>query len=367
MHVSSPLRAGLALASLVCLPLFPASAQDSKSTLDAETVPPALAEKPWTFDGAEAQSAYKESIQQALRDKKFQELEDLAAELRAGQGLRFTDGRWKLAAFYDTTSKEKDILERLALLDEWKKAMPKSIAEPVARANLMTDYAWVARGSGYANTVTEIGWKLMHERLETAREVLLETKERSSVDPQWYATMQWVALAQAWPRADFDALCEEAVKRHPAYTVLYAQRYNYLLPKWHGNPGEAAAYAKKVAQDVGAETYTRIIWTWEFGHLNAYYADPGADKELLWKGWEEMMARYPDSSWNLNAYAFFAVAARDKERAKGIFEKIDKKWTPGIWEDWKQFDRSKDWANGVDRKKKKKEADKAEDAGTAQP
>jgi len=42
-------------------------------------------------------------------------------------------------------------------IDEWEKQHPNSITTPVLRIDFLTRYAWQARGSGFANTVTEDG------------------------------------------------------------------------------------------------------------------------------------------------------------------------------------------------------------------
>ena len=50
----------------------------------------------------------------------------------------------------------------------WEAAFPESPIRPVAEPSAWIDYAWQARGSGWARTVTDEGWQRFAERLATS-------------------------------------------------------------------------------------------------------------------------------------------------------------------------------------------------------
>lgn len=59
------------------------------------------------------------------------------------------------------------------------------------------------------------------------------------------------------------------------------------------------------------------------------------DTEVSWplmkKGFEDMMARYPHSAWNLNAFAGFACLAGDTETLRSLSPKIGAFLMPRAW------------------------------------
>src|SRR5205085_1588049 len=82
------------------------------------------------------------------------------------------------------------------LLPDFEKAFPKSSAPFVLAGNVCTQYAWDARGGGWANTVTPEGWKLFHERLEMASVFLEKGYQLDPADPAAATAMLHVELGQ---------------------------------------------------------------------------------------------------------------------------------------------------------------------------
>jgi hypothetical protein len=193
--------------------------------------------------------------------------------------------------------------------------------------------------------VSEDGWKLFGERLEQARQVLMEAKERGVQDPCWYTNLLTVAMGQSWGREDYDPVFEKAVAAHPEFYELYAQRDLYLQPKWNGEPGESAKFQQSVGKEKGAEIYVRLIWFRQSGDLKKYLRAPDKDWKFIKQGWDAMMAKYPDSNYNLNAYAKWAVARGDRARAKELLDKIGDHYHPSVWKDVEKFGNAVGWAN----------------------
>ena len=57
-------------------------------------------------------------------------------------------------------------------LKQWVQTRRDSVTAPIALGNAYLNYAYLARGGGYANTVTDEGWRLFAERVQLARETL---------------------------------------------------------------------------------------------------------------------------------------------------------------------------------------------------
>jgi hypothetical protein len=125
-------------------------------------------------DGPEQRRRYSESVQRIVVEEKFEMLEKMGASLREKREL-FSEGLPKLDRFDNvlgwpgTKASEEEWAARLALLDRWRAAVPNSVIEPIARGRYFIQYAWNARGTGWANTVSEANWKLFAARLQQAR------------------------------------------------------------------------------------------------------------------------------------------------------------------------------------------------------
>jgi len=114
-------------------------------------------------------------------------------------------------------------------------------------------FAWRARGGDYANKVSQENWKLFYERLHEGYKALTTAAIRSGQRcPAWYSVMQQIALGLGWPRETYDALFAEAVKYERTWYDYYRQKAIYLLPQWHGQPGELADYVNSFAQDANS-------------------------------------------------------------------------------------------------------------------
>ncbi len=152
-------------------------------------------------DGPAAREVVAKAASAAFQAGDYPQLEKTADDLRKTKA-RFPEGVWKLPSFYDGLDPQAhganppDWKGWFAKLDAWKAAFPDSPTQPVARAEALVNYGWEARGSGYANTVTSEGWKLLAERLAQARGVLEEAEKLPVRDPHWYCIMQAVAIGR---------------------------------------------------------------------------------------------------------------------------------------------------------------------------
>src|SRR6267154_1633155 len=101
-----------------------------------------------------------------LKEEKFVELDCLADRARSGKE-RLPGGLWKIhllylglryPVLYPVHATQEDWTGHIQLLQRWVKARPESITAHVALALACLGYASDARGTGYANTVSESGW-----------------------------------------------------------------------------------------------------------------------------------------------------------------------------------------------------------------
>ncbi len=287
--------------------------------------------------------SFRMDTRQAYNNRRFDELEHKADELNASRAV-FSNGSWKIHQFHDALGCRDDEPESMWQLHdtihrEWIAAYPDSITARVAYADFFVDYAWHARGTGYANTVSQEGWKLMDERLAKARDILAAARALPMKDAVWWSVSLSVALGQGWSRDDYDALMKDAKSYSPVYWSCDISRAYSLLPRWHGEPGDWEDYALQASRaenGLGAEIYARIVM-----NLAGYYDNVFEETKASWPktrdGLEAMRKKYPDFHEVANWAAKLAVLAKDYPEASRMFALLGDSYDPDVWQDAQQF------------------------------
>ncbi len=176
--------------------------------------------------------AERERCLTALAAGDFEDLEARVAALRAA-GRRPGDFALLLDLAVDELS-AGDSDQVGPRLEAWCEARPASAVAHLVRGDFMISWAWEARGSGYANTVTEEGWRLFRARLGQARRDL----ERAvTLDPKLataHARLITVGMGQQLEPAEEKAFFDAAVAADPTYVDAYVRRLTAIMPKWGG-------------------------------------------------------------------------------------------------------------------------------------
>lgn len=274
------------------------------------------------------------------------DLRALAAQSDAyvSSGARTSSGLWVSGLFLGgvqqaiidpepTDSAGWDALERR--VKQWAKDAPQSPLAHLMVAETISQRAWSIRGRGFAHTVAPDAWAPFREHLTRARKYLVSKEKVASGHPQYYATLvvfdTVLSLGDAQVRKDFDA----GVRRYPNYYPLYFAMLNYLMPKWHGGPGEIETFAKAAVEATrdleGEGMYARIYWfAAQNGYDDTLFVASFARWDRMRAGFEDVIARYPDQ-WNLQNYAHFACEAGDAETVAKLLPRL-KSPIPQAWQ-----------------------------------
>jgi hypothetical protein len=116
------------------------------------------------------------------------------------------------------------------------------------RGGYYIQYAWDARGGGWASTVTDEQWRLMKERLGIARESL----ERSWTMKPLLDTalrMQWVELGDSRGRKEMERWYKNAIELDPGNYQARMNKLNWIHEKWHGSVKEMLDFGKECLTD----------------------------------------------------------------------------------------------------------------------
>jgi hypothetical protein len=337
------------------LPAPPANTLPSppKSTLPAARNDALSSEDSSADEQEESVSAkqLREHVADLLHRGDFAEIDRIADRIHQ-EKTRLPGGGWLISAVTQGLETPKDSTkeEQVDRLKAWVAARPQSITAHVALAKAYIAYAWEARGNGYADKVTDEGWRLFNERIAKAKKVLDDSANMKPMCPEWFSRMQTVALAQDWEKVRTAALFAQAIKFEPDYISFYKSYAQYLLPKWAGEDGDDAALAKQSADAIGGQKGDYVYYEIATVALQAKSGRDGAqfDWARIQSGYRAKDALYKTSNADTNELAFMAWRFQDRSVAREAFLRIGERWTKGIWNKRTRFDQVRDWANKPD-------------------
>jgi hypothetical protein len=281
---------------------------------------------------------YARAIYLLLEQENFAQLDCVADAARKNKD-RFSSGYWKLSAIYEGVANtiehgtNEDWNARLLHIQHWVASNPKSITAQIAEAQLHAYLAWVARGNGSSDTVSDSGWKLFNERMAEAKR-LLETSPELKQCPDWYWVMQQVALAQGWPVAQQRALLEQAVALEPTFYPYYRTFSYAISTNWYGQDGDSEKFALEMADRLKGDDGDIIAFEVAARLAPCCKTDDVVKRisfERIRRGYTALQKRYGKSFTNMNVMAFIAVRSDDAIYANSLLQDIGEQWDKEIW------------------------------------
>lgn len=286
---------------------------------------------------------YQAAIRQLLQQEKFTEIDRIAAEARMTKA-RFAGGYWKVHTIYlalehpgtKTSAGEAEWTQHLARLEKWKEQFPNSITARIALAESYHSYGWKARGTGYADQVTDEGWKLLAERVHKGQAILEEAETLPEKCPEWYVSRIENARSEGWEQDRLQALFQKAAAFEPEYYYYYRMLADSLLPKWGGEEGDAARFAAAVADGIGGKKgdliYFEIATTLVCACGNVHGQGlNGLSWPRIKAGYSALQELYGTSISHLNEIALIAFRAADFDYAVIAFTEIGDNWDKAVW------------------------------------
>lgn len=320
--------------------------------IDQEEALEAIRLQPVTDPAADKIEAYRKQMAELFYAQNFDALEKEAAAARASKEV-FGNGSWKIVQFYEAFGRKNKDAQGIWNVTEdnlqaWLKAVPDSLAARIAYADFLTDYAWHARGTGYADTVTNEGQRLMEERLSKAGDVLAEALKLPEKDPVLHLAALHVALGTGLEKPSYDKLLDDAREAEPKFWGYDVARAYSLLPRWYGNRGDWEAFAAQAAErpdGPGAEVYARIAMRMVDFHQNIF-RESNASWPKTKEGLDILHKKYPDSVEILSYAALLATCAFDNEAAKAYFEELGDRFLErsAVWPSKESFVHYRKWA-----------------------
>ena len=205
-----------------------------------------------------------------------------------------------------------------------------------AKGTAQISLAWAARGSGWAKTVTDDGWKKMAQHLKNA-DGIIDAASDAYPDVAYLPNLMiTVELGQGTGQYRMNQWFERAVKIDPDYQRPYCSKIYYLQPKWHGSPQEVLDFAKTCIATGRWESGIPLAGLGGLSDLaesnEEFYKEP-----VLWdlvnKTYQEWLKRYPDSVLQRTKYFQWAVKAEKWDIARAQLEILGRWWDRGALND----------------------------------
>ena len=280
------------------------------------------AEPGWDPFGIKNQAA------KLLKTGDYSGLEALSSGLKK-KGYDICQEYPELAGYYDAfevdgKQDEKHWQDRRKELDAWASAFPDSISAKLASTNWYIGYAWKARGTGYAGTVTAEGWNGMTDRLRKAEEILGALPAQKVDDPEYYYLWLTVCLGEQRSVPEMFQYFQKGIDLEKEYYPLYQNAAYYLLPRWYGEPGDRERFmtesADRFAPAKGDVLYAYLARADAHFFGNDFYTQVRIDYDRAKRGYLSRIAvNNPAKRQNESALCYLAAVKGDDEIAKKLF------------------------------------------------
>ena len=293
--------------------------------------------------------AYRRQVQDRFLKKDFAWVDREAQKDRLSKE-RLPGGYWKLRVVYAALEEpalagqasDGDWEDLLNGLTSWSTQQPGSVTAKVALASAWKEYAWKARGEGYADSVNDAAWQVVRKRLESARQALSEASSLNERCPYWYVTALWVGLGQGWEREALDNIFEAGMQLEPTFYYLHQAKATYLLPRWGGTAGDWEKFANESALKLGGHQgdivffaiYSQMLVLHGMDLMNTH--QQSAPKLLA--GYHSIEKLYGSSSHRLNEASFFACFGNDVQAAAELFARIGDDYDETVWKSKQNYE-----------------------------
>jgi hypothetical protein len=271
-------------------------------------------------------------VETLLLEGGFGELESIYKQWCTGVD-RLPDGRWHLSVYADgiigNLRAWKTWDRGLVAIQAWQQAHPDSEAARYVEAVYWSEFAWVARGSGFASSVSQEAWALFRERVQRALAAIVKLPHDEPVCAAPYALMINLMLETGQKGPELRALYARAAKRFPEYHPIHFAMARTFEPRWGGSAAAFERFADEAATLTrsfeGRGMYARIYWTVDDRYGLPFDARSGRPPhwEKLKQGFEDLLKRYPQSTHNLGQYANVACRSTDSATYRRLRTMID--------------------------------------------
>ncbi len=282
-----------------------------------------------------------EEVYDLLYEKKMKYLARAAADDRFKNGNQ----RYYLARYFFEFKRDSELprqiekfmeeYEKLENVDPWIDAM--------VRGRYHYGLGWVARGGGYAKTVTEEGWKIFKSELSDARDYYTSAHQMHPEFPEAASQMISIRMSSAGFKSEREWF-NLAVKAQFDYMPAYKNFLWSIRPRWGGSHKEMLAFGiaclnterydtdvpgifLKSIRDISTEYKTRQ-WTQPFREAGIY-----KKVQKYFEGILNEPSRESKYYRNKSSYVLYAWLCGEYKDAKEMMVELGENFIPEVSEE----------------------------------
>jgi hypothetical protein len=188
-----------------------------------------------------------------------------------------------------------------------------------------------ARGSGYANTVTEEGWKGFSENLAVAENSLKRAWELNPKDARIAVTMIWIVNDQGQSRDQMELWFNRAMENNTNDYEACQAKLNYIEPKWHGSTEAMLEFGRECVTNQAWGGNIPLILLDAHKSIQRQYVDD-SEKSDYWKQpevWADVKMAFdrffelnPKSTGWHHDYALYAYKSEQWDKLNELIPKL---------------------------------------------
>jgi hypothetical protein len=193
------------------------------------------------------------------------------------------------------------------LMKGWVNKHPENARAWMGFAEFMCEYAWQARGGGYANTVPQEAWKVFFQRI---KEGVDSAEKATQLEPNNSRT--WGELVAYSNGAEFDdetfhKYFKEAIRCDPGDSWNYTSCLEHLQPKWGGSVEDLFGFAEKYKKEFP------ILYLYAFSDLFSYCGDNSPESRKKWRADLRVLIKQKPVFWKKFRMAYQAKLKQNPE------------------------------------------------------
>jgi hypothetical protein len=295
---------------------------------------------------ADVRERFGAEVRARLLARDFAGLDLQAAELRRTRETFAGTSVPKLTQLYralgdDRSRPEAEWTQTLDLMNEWVRERPESVTARLGAAEAMIAYAWDARGDGWADGVPEDRMVAFHQRLQQAHRLAQGADALAERCPRRGSVMLRLALGLSWSKAEEQRIYDEAVREFPDEQAYHNVHLVYLLPSWHGAPGEWQVAGQRILQlPDGHEKYAYAVWSTS---LDSPAGRDVVSWPMLRRGFDQILVRHPDWFEARSVYLRFACIFAEKTTAQVLLRDLRHRRDASVWTDPEDLVNAYEW------------------------
>jgi ankyrin repeat protein/tetratricopeptide (TPR) repeat protein len=176
--------------------------------------------------------------------------------------------------------------------------------------------AWKARGSGFANTVTEHGWELFRKHHQEAEAAYRRAWELDNRNPRIAYRMIRIA-GENGDRKDLERWFQRAMLLDPNYYAACSRKLFFLTPKWGGSEEQMLEFGRTCFETenwegplpfILVDTHLQLAGSPQYPSRDAYLAQSNVWSDIE-RVYEAYLSHTPESHFRRSQYAFQAARA----------------------------------------------------------